>query len=282
MLPITNRMLHMASGAQIPIPYTDEAHPIFSVSRRGMFELLLTELDATSVEMRYQCKVVSVTSSGEVTYTNHSGEQCKVQSLVVIGADGAYSKVRDEMRRFTRMDFEMKYIAHGYKEISLPAVVAADGTRVFPLHPSAFHLWARHGAFMFGLPNFDKSYTSPLIFPLKGPESVENVNSDDEIIEFFSTRFADIMPMISRDDLIHQFRSSPTSPLLIVRCGQYASDNGRVCIIGDAAHAALPFGCVGMNAAFEDALLLSHLIADNEDQNDLSKALCEFSRQRQP
>lgn len=137
------------------------------------------------------------------------------------------------------------------------------------------HIWPRQQFMLIALPNPDRSFTCTLFFPWTGPESIEHVQTDEDILNYFNTYFPDVIPIMP--DLIRDFRQSPNSPLLTVRCDPYHY-NDKLLLIGDAAHACVPFYGQGMNAAFEDGLLLYEVM--KQCGNDHSRALPEFSRQR--
>lgn len=270
--------MHDLSGHITAQPYGTGDQAIYSISRRGLNEMLLDELDKLpNVEVRYSAKVIGVKQDGRVTYIDAFGHPQTIDSLFVIGADGAYSKVREEMRRYTRMDFQMQYIKHGYKELTIPAVLGADGQPTYAMQPwQGLHIWPRDQFMFIALPNPDFTFTCTLFFPFEGPESLERVQTDEEIIAYFQRYFPDVIPLMP--DLIKEFKEAPNSALLQVKCDPYHSPGSRVCIMGDAAHAVVPFYGQGMNSAFEDALILSEIM--EEFDLDPLRALPEFSRRR--
>jgi kynurenine 3-monooxygenase len=138
------------------------------------------------------------------------------------------------------------------------------------------HIWPRDQFMLIALPNPDFSFTCTLFFPFEGPESLEGVVTDEEIMAYFQRYFPDVIPVMP--DLIADFKASPNSALLQVKCDPYHSPGNRVCILGDAAHAVVPFYGQGMNCAFEDCLILSEIM--QEYDMDAQRALPEFSRRR--
>ena len=249
--------------------------------------MLLDELDklgSDRVEVRYGAKVSGVKQDGTVSYSvdgakGAAASQHTLQCRYVLGADGAYSRVREEMRRYTRMDFSMAYIKHGYKELTIPAVIDAQGQPAYALPQwQGLHIWPRDQFMLIALPNPDKSFTCTLFFPLEGPDSLEAVEAGGApaIEAYFRTHFPDVVPLIPT--LVEDFLSSPSSALLQVKCDPYHAPGSRVAILGDAAHACVPFYGQGMNAAFEDGLLLSEIL--DEFGMDSARALPEFSRRR--
>jgi kynurenine 3-monooxygenase len=177
------------------------------------------------------------------------------------------------------MDFGMAYIKHGYKELTIPPKIDAQGVAQYAMNPwQGLHIWPRDQFMLIALPNPDKSFTATLFFPLEGPDSLELVDAGGPpaILAYFQRHFPDVIPLIP--DLVTDYQTSPNSALLQIKCDTYHAPGARVAILGDAAHACVPFYGQGMNAAFEDCLLLSEIM--EEMDMDVSKALPEFTRRR--
>lgn len=138
------------------------------------------------------------------------------------------------------------------------------------------HIWPRDQFMLIALPNPDRSFTCTLFFPFSGPESLEGIETDEDILAYFERYFPDVIPLMP--DLIADFRTSPSSPLLQIKCDPYHSEGSRVMIIGDAAHAVVPFYGQGMNAAFEDCLIFSEIMQGCD--MDFTRALPEFTARR--
>jgi len=293
-IPMHARLMHDHAGRITAQPYGVGDQAIYSISRRGLNEMLLTELDklgSDRVELRFGTKVMQVKQDGTLTYQaaprNSDGSTVKgaaptsvtLRCRYVLGADGAYSKVREEMRRYTRMDFGMSYIKHGYKELTIPPVRDEHGELQYAMQPwQGLHIWPRDQFMLIALPNPDKSFTCTLFFPLEGPDSLEAVDAGGApaIEAYFAQHFPDVVPLIP--NLVADYQASPNSALLQIKCEPYHAPGNRVAILGDAAHACVPFYGQGMNAAFEDCLLLSEIL--DECGMDTARALPEFSRRR--
>ena len=143
----------------------------------------------------------------------------------------------------------MEYISCGYKELHIPPTATGD----FALpHPNGLHIWPRNDFMLIALPNPDNSFTCTLFAPFTGPDGLDDINSDEEIKAYFNRYYPDVIPLAPT--LLEDYQSSPTSALLSVRCRPWTY-KGKVVLLGDAAHAVVPFYGQGMNAGFEDCLL---------------------------
>lgn len=256
-IPMTGRYMHPIgatnSNDYVYQPYGKGDEAIYSVTRTGINKVILDELDSLeNVELIFNEKVLQIDEDATLT-TNRASYIGKW----VIGADGAYSQVRNALRRFTRMNFSMQYISHGYKELSIPPTAANQ----FAIEPhSGLHIWPRGDFMLIALPNPDNSFTCTLFAPFTGNDGLDSLAraNDNELLNYFQRYFPDIIPLIGKSELISQFRTSPNSALLTVKCDPYHYSN-KLLLIGDAAHAVVPFYAQGMNAAFEDCLILKEL-----------------------
>jgi kynurenine 3-monooxygenase len=180
----------------------------------------------------------------------------------VIGVDGAFSAVRQAMqKRLPDFQYDESYLAHGYKELTIPP--APDGS--WRMEKEALHIWPRKSFMMIALPNPDGSFTCTLFWEFKGPRSFETTTSDDDIRRFFEEEFPDAVPLMPT--LLEDYRENPTGSLVTIRCSPWYYKD-KVALVGDAAHAVVPFYGQGMNAAFEDCVVLdeclAHFPADRE------------------
>ena len=171
-----------------------------------------------------------------------------------------------------RFNYSQHYIEHGYKELHIPPV-AGD----FAMEPHALHIWPRGGYMLIALPNADKSFTATLFLPYEGKNSFDQLAHEDQVREFFAAQFPDAVPLMPT--LTKDFFGNPTADLVTIRCYPW-SRYGRNLLIGDAAHAIVPFYGQGMNAAFEDCRLLAERFA--EQPTDLAAELEQFQQQRKP
>jgi kynurenine 3-monooxygenase len=192
----------------------------------------------------------------------------------VIGVDGAFSAVRQAMRR--RLDvfeYDESYLAHGYKELTIPP--GPDGG--WRMEKEALHIWPRKSFMMIALPNPDGSFTCTLFWEFAGPRSFEATKTDNDVRRFFDEEFPDAVPLMPR--LLEDFRENPTGSLVTIRCAPWCYKD-KVALVGDAAHAVVPFYGQGMNAAFEDCVVLDECLAEFPDNRE--RAFAEyFSRRKE-
>lgn len=255
-IPMKGRQMHNVDGSTTFQPYGRPGEHINSVSRRGLNELLMSRAeDWPDVEFHFETTVHDVNlETGAVDVTFGDGRSERLESSLVIGADGIWSAIRTRMQHTPRFDFSQTYLDHGYKEIELPPSPNGD----FALEPNALHIWPRHDFMLIALPNPDRTFTCTLFLAFEGDDASFDALADDAAIErFFHREFPDIVPLVP--DLVEQFSANPTSPLAYIRCKPFHRGD-RVVLIGDACHAVVPFYGQGMNAAFEDCRILDELL----------------------
>ena len=233
----------------------------------------MAEKNGAKIHCNQKCFDVDF-SSGETTFEHtKTGEKTTVNSDLLIGADGAFSAVRSKMTRRNRQQYSQHFIEHGYKELLIPA--NEDGTH--KLEKNALHIWPRGNFMLIALPNLDGSYTCTLFAPYEGEESFEKLNTNDDVEKYFKKIFPDLVPLIP--DLCEQFFSNPTSSMAIMRTYPWHVDDKSI-LIGDAAHATVPFYGQGMNAGFEDCRILDELL--DKHNNNFKTCFKEYSQVRKP
>jgi len=270
-VPMRGRMMHSEDGRLTFQRYgTRETDVINSVSRAGLNTLLLDAAGAAgNVTMEFDTRVLDVDPESGVldVVVGESQAVTSREAGVVVGADGAFSSIRTRLHRLDRFDYRQDYLEYGYKELSIPA----GGSGEFQMEPNALHIWPRGGAMMIGLPNPDGSFTCTLFWPLDGPLSFSALKSATNVREFFSTHYADAVPHMPR--LGFEYLENATSSLVTVRCGPWSHED-RIVLIGDAAHAVVPFYGQGANAAFADCPVLTRCIESH--RGDLARAFHEY------
>lgn len=267
-VPMKGRLMHGVAGERAFQPYgTEESQAILSVSRAGLNRMLLDAAEEGGARLRFDTRVRDLRFE-DASLSLDDGEA--VTHDFIVGADGAYSAVRARMQRRAGFDYSQSYLVHGYKELSMPAL--ADGSHA--LEREALHIWPRGGYMMIALPNADGTYTCTLFWPMEGPVSFGAVETREQIEAVFHAQFPDVPALIP--DLVDQYQTNPTGSLVTVRCGPWHHAD-KVILIGDAAHAVVPFYGQGMNASFEDCRLLREQLASSASRAEAFEA---FSRSR--
>ena len=274
------RMVHPVAGAPGYQPYSaDPTRAINSVSRSA---LNLALLDAAAAEpnvaLAFDERCASVDfAKGEVTFVNDAtGATRTATADLVVGADGAYSAVRGALQKTERFDYSQEFLGHGYKELHIPPV-ASGPHAPFAMEPNALHIWPRGESMMIALPNPDGSFTCTLFWRHDGAgSSFAAIKSGADALAHFRTVYPDAVPLMPT--LADDFAKNPVGVMVTVRCGQWT--RGRVTLIGDAAHAIVPFYGQGANASFEDCECLVDAL--ERHPGDVARALDEYQRLRKP
>ncbi len=272
-LPMPGRILHAVDGALAFQPYGLEGQAILSISRRELNVALMNAAQQAGASLVFERRCVDVDlDAPSITVEGPDGAIETFEADVVLGADGAFSAVRARMQRTDRFDYQQEFLTHGYKELSMPAA-PGGGHRI---DAGGLHIWPRHRFMMIALPNLDGTFTCTLFAPFEGPVSFEGLREPEDVTALFEREFPDALPHMPT--LVDEFFDNPTGSLVTVRCSPY--HRGRVALVGDAAHAVVPFYGQGMNAAFEDCTVLAGLL-DAHD-GDWDRALAAYSVVRKP
>ena len=273
-IPMPKRVMHDLDGNLTDQYYGNKDQAIYSVPRGELNVLLmnLAEARGAKIFFNHRCLDISIDRPELTLLDNNSNRELTISCDLVVGADGAYSAVRDKMMRQDRFQFSQNYIEHGYKELLIPA--NPDGTH--KIEKNALHIWPRGSYMLIALPNLDGSYTCTLFSPYEGKDSFEDLNTPKKVKEFFNRVFNDFAKLTP--DLVDQFFNNPTSSMGIFKCYPWHLKNYCV-LIGDAAHATVPFYGQGMNASFEDCRFLDELLDKESDMNNVLK---KYSKNRKP
>nr|ABM68367.1 kynurenine 3-monooxygenase [Bombyx mori] len=273
-IPMKGRNIHRIDGSTYIIPYDSRTKQcIYSVGRNYLNGLLLQESEKyENVERFFNHKLIaSNLREGFLSFQKtDTKEIVEVNADLIIGADGAFSAVRKEIMKQPLFDYNQKYIEHGYLELCIPP----DSNGGFQMPPNYLHIWPRGEFMMIALPTRTGSWTVTLFMPFTHFKSLDN---EDKLLKFFEKYFPDSIPLIGKQKLIADYFAGSASPLIAIKCRPYNVED-KALIIGDAAHAVVPFYGQGMNAGFEDCTILNQLFQKPHD--DLAKILKEFSDTR--
>jgi len=271
LIPMVGRMLHDEEGRLKLIPYGNKPHEVInSVSRAGLNALLLDAAESTGkVSIRF-----STTVSG-VDFANRQVLPQKTPYDVLIGTDGSASPVRASILERTRGWLDEAPLGHGYKELSIPSAEGGGGG--FRMEKGALHIWPRGEYMLIALPNIDGSFTVTLFLPNEGEESFQVLTSPEAVRAMFERRFADAIPLMPT--LVEDFFENPTGHLETIRCEPWSFEDHTL-VLGDAAHAIVPFHGQGMNAAFEDCSAFDQCLG-NPDRS-WNEIFADFEKRRRP
>jgi kynurenine 3-monooxygenase len=259
-IPMTGRIMHDLEGKLTYQPYGKEGQAIYSVSRGGVNAKMMDIAEEYGhAEIIYNEKCYNVNHEQGIVYIETlSGEKKEYQSDIIFAADGAFSAVRyNSFQTLDRFQFSQNYIEDGYREILLPA--NADGS--YRLEKNALHIWPRGRFMLIALPNEDGSFTCTLFMPMKGDNSFESLTNKAAVQTFFETTFPDFYTMMP--EIADAWEDHPLSSLAIIRC--YPWTHGKTALMGDAAHATVPFYGQGMNCGFEDCSVMWDLMKKHKE-----------------
>ncbi|HEY4230961.1 MAG TPA: NAD(P)/FAD-dependent oxidoreductase [Thermoanaerobaculia bacterium] len=275
LISMAGRLLHDEKGRLKLVPYGNKPHEvIYSVSRAGLNALLLDAAEATGK--------VAIRFGETVQGVDFATRRVRPQGTpyeVLIGTDGSASAVRAAILERTKGRLDEEPLGHGYKELSIPAATgtAGVGSGRFRMEKNALHIWPRGEYMLIALPNVDGSFTVTLFLPNHGEESFEALKTPESVRALFERRFADAIPLMPR--LVEEFFGNPTGHLETIRCAPWSFED-QALVLGDAAHAIVPFHGQGMNAAFEDCGAFDRCL-ENPDRT-WNEIFAQFEKQRRP
>jgi kynurenine 3-monooxygenase len=255
-IPMKGRMMHSAKSELTFQPYgKDESEVIYSISRAELNIALMNAAEAQGVKICFQrrCTGIDLKTGMLQLRDEQTGEDKTVESSVVFGCDGSASAIRGEMSKLQRFNFSQQYLDYGYKELTIPA--APSGKH--DLETNALHIWPRGNYMLIALPNIDGTFACILFLPFDGPDSFAQLSEHCDVGEFFKSRFPDAVPLMP--DLANNFFANPTGSMVTIKCSPW-NVAGRTLLLGDAAHAIVPFFGQGINCGFEDCTCLLELL----------------------
>src|SRR5437667_5704932 len=281
-IPMRGRMIHEKSGALHFAPY--DVDPNKHINSIGRAALNTTVIEAAQrypnvrVHFNHKCTDVDLDSPTAHLLNNASPARTSTTQPIaasgdaVIGVDGAFSAVRQSMQlKIANFEYDESYLAHGYKELTIPPGPGGS----WRMEKFSLHIWPRKSFMMIALPNPDGSFTCTLFWEFEGPRSFATTKTDDEVRRFFEEEFPDAVSLMP--NLLDDFKTNPTGSLVTVRFAPWFFKD-KVALVGDPAHAVVPFYGQGMNAAFEDCVVLDECLAGFPE--DRQRAFAEYFQRR--
>lgn len=273
-IPMYGRYLHQADGTSASQQYSKNNEAIYSVSRGELNKKLMTLAEQNGVEIHFEhrCTKVDV-QENKVHLQTEAGEEKTVVADLLFGADGAFSALRSSYSFMDRVNAAHQYLEHGYKELNIPP--SNDGKPM--MEQNALHIWPRKNFMLIALPNTDFNFTCTLFLPFEGEYSFAALQTREAVLTFFEQHFPDALAMMP--SLVSDFLTNPTASLITTHIKPWHYQD-KSALIGDAAHAIVPFYGQGMNAGFEDCTILAGLL--DKYGNDWATILKAYDDQRKP
>lgn len=274
-IPMDKRAMHVNGKPVYYQKYGKDGEAIWSISRGILNRRMIDLAEKAGTVFRFNEKVWDVDLPEAKIYTGESvkSEWKEYQYDLIFGCDGAFSRVRHKMQRRSRFNYSQDFIDVGYKELTIPP--NEDGTH--KLGKNSFHIWPRGKFMLIALPNIDGSFTSTLFLPFEGEVSFKNITTEEGAKTFFKTYFPNVGKEI--ENLTQDFFKNPTSAMVTMKCYPWTYWN-KVALVGDSAHAIVPFYGQGMNAGFEDIYQLDVLMELYGD--DWDRIFGEYQKLRKP
>lgn len=275
-IPMHGRYIHNIDGTTAFQPYGKQGQFINSVSRATLNMKLMDLAEENGVSIYFNERLKTIDWTKDLVEFDSGAKRSLPSSNtdIIFGADGAFSAARlQHQLQHDKFDYQQHYIDCGYKELTIPP--NAEGN--FAMEINALHIWPRKDYMLIALPNLDKTFTCTLFFPFEGEASFSKLTTEEKVKEFFQKTFPDAVPLMP--NYINEFFKNPTSSLVTVKCYPWIRGD-QFALIGDAAHAIVPFFGQGMNAGFEDCRVLDELIEKNGD--DWKTTLQQYQSLRKP
>lgn len=277
-IPMYGRMIHSLSGELDFQPYSKQGFAINSVSRTGLNIALMNIAERepnVKIHFDMTCKKVLLDEKKIMLVNNSTDEHFELDYDVLIGTDGANSALRHALED-KEVYTNVEWLEHGYKELTIPPSKENN----FLMEKNALHIWPRHEFMMIALPNPDASFTLTLFAPWVGEDGLKSEFSDAEVMKYFEKYFPDAISMMPT--LLQDWKANPASGLATVRCEKWHYQ--QAFLLGDAAHAVVPFYGQGMNCCFEDCLELDKIIADvlPDDNDEWERVIAYYFNTRKP
>lgn len=275
-IPMHGRYVHNKDGSTAFQPYGKEGQFINSVSRGTLNAKLMDLAEEHDVHFYFNEKCMGIDwEENRISFENMLSPQTQqLRSSLIFGSDGAFSAARLAYQlQHDRFQYQQYYIDFGYKELHIPPGPNGE----FRMEKNALHIWPRGNFMLIALPNIDGSFTCTLFFPFEGDPSFASLDTKEKVKAFFEKTFTDAVPLMPT--LEDDFFTNPTSSLVTIKCYPWVKED-RFALIGDAAHAIVPFFGQGMNCGFEDCSVLNGLI--DKHREDWKLILADYQQSRKP
>ena len=273
-IPMKGRMMHSATPELTFQPYgKDDSEVIYAISRADLNIALIDAAEAQGVKIGFQQRATGfLLKTGELRlWDEQTNEHRTLQRNVVIGCDGSASAIRSEMLKLNRFNFSQQYLDYGYKELTIP--IGAGGSHALDAH--ALHIWPRGNHMLIALPNVDGTFGCILFLPFEGRDSFAQLTTRADVADFFRSRFPDAVAVMP--DFVENFFANPTGSMVTIKCSPWHAED-RALMLGDAAHAIVPFFGQGINCGFEDCTAFLELV--DRYGNDWGRVFPEFEEAR--
>ncbi len=275
-IPMHGRFIHNSDGSSAFQPYGKKEQFINSVSRAELNMKLMDLAEEQDVRILFHQRCLAIDWVNNLVSfedTRHSRLNSH-DSPLIFGADGAFSAARlQHQLQSDKFEYQQSYIDCGYKELTIPPTKSGD----FALEKNALHIWPRKDYMLIALPNLDKTFTCTLFFPFEGETSFSKLDTQEKVKTFFEKTFPDAVPLMP--DYVNEYFYNPVATLVTIKCFPWIRGD-KFALIGDAAHAMVPFFGQGMNCGFEDCRILDELIEKHNE--NWSAILKEYQLSRKP
>ncbi len=273
-IPMKGRMMHSIAGGLTFQPYgKNESEAINSISRAELNIALINAAEeyGATIHFNQRCTGCDLKTGAIRLRNEETGEETTREAGVVISCDGSASAIRAEMLKLNRFNFSQQYLDYGYKELTIPA--GPNGEHRLETH--ALHIWPRGNHMLIALPNIDGTFACILFLPFEGTDSFASLSTPADVVQFFQSYFPDAFSLMPQ--LANNYFANPTGTMVTIKCSPWHVE-GRALVLGDAAHAIVPFFGQGLNCGFEDCTSLVELL--NRPGADWPRVFKEFEHER--
>lgn len=275
-IPMYQRAIHTIEGEVKHQPYSVKGDAIWAISRGDLNKHLITIAEEAGVVFKFETPIWDVDLDKGLLFTakEEALQWEAIKHNLIIGADGAYSRIRARMQKQSRFEYQQSYLHLGYKELVIDATEVGE----HKLAANSFHIWPRKDFMLIALANVDGSFTCTLFMPFEGDVSFESIKTEEDIQVFFAKYFPEVSQLIP--GYITQYLRNPVNSLVTMKCFPWIHES-KVALIGDAAHAVVPFYGQGLNAGLEDVFVLSEIL-DQYDEVNWNEVLSRYQEMRKP